>query len=264
LLVFWRRVAPLTLFVAAFVAPQVAHVPAACADAPHHAALVIDTGDHVERRCVGFNEDTITGKDVLDRAGVSAVYKEYSYGNAVCSLLGVGNSADDCLGERGGSHWIYYRAVAGAGAFTYSNQGIDDTKIHDGDVQGWKWKSGTPPYSSEADICGSTATTLPPATTVEPGPTGGGEPTPAPGRAPTLSAATTAAVPTVVDPTSTSSTIADEAGSSTTSTTAAGDVALGVKEQKGGSLTALAGVGVLLAGIGIATWRISRRRAAGG
>jgi hypothetical protein len=249
----WRRLLLALLFSVGLVAP-VARMPAACAASPHHAALIVDTGDRVERRCVAFPEDAISGKDVLDRAAVGVVYREYSYGAAVCSILGVGNSADDCLGERSGNFWTYYRAAKGSVTFTPSSQGVSTSEVKDGDVDGWHWKTGVPPYAPVSDVCAEAASTAPTAAT-----------------AATTAVATTATpvstrrvggVSSITpEPTDTSTTAAATTSTGpTTSTTARPQLALPVKNEKGGSPWGLAALGALLAGIGVATWRINRRR----
>ncbi len=209
------------------------------------------------RRCVGFSEDSISGKDVLDRAGVDPVYRDY-YGEAfVCSLLGVGNSLDRCPNSDASKNWSYWQAPAGTSSFSLSTRGVSTTTIHDGDVEGWKWASSAPPpYVPASDVCPPTATT-------------------AVTRAPT-SATTTTASPragvTSRNPTSgtVTSTSTIEAPTTTTpapdsSTTGPGTLALPVKDKSGaGSPAGLIAVGALIAGIGVVVWRINRRRPPGG
>ncbi len=254
----WRRGALAFLFVAGLVAP-VAHASPACADAPNQTALIIDTGSTVERRCVAFSEAAISGKDLLDRAAVGAVYKEYAYGAAVCSLLGVGNTADDCLGERSGSHWSYFRAKKAASMFTLASQGVSTTEVKDGDVEGWRWKTGVPPYSPADTVCAATAsTTLVDATIVppspSPNPTNGVGVRP-PNRQPDTDTSGTA---------NEASTTASSMTVDLTSTTTARQLALPVDDDDGGSPVGVAAVGALIVGFGGAAWWVSRRRAAGG
>jgi hypothetical protein len=136
----------------------------------HRAAVIVDTGTTVKRVCVRFTEDSISGKDALDRADVDAVYRSFggTLGSAVCSLCGVGRSYADCLGGGGSSnYWVYWRAVAGAPSFSRSSFGVSSTRIHDGDVEGWHWgATGAPPFASVAQVCGTevlpTSTAAPP------------------------------------------------------------------------------------------------------
>ena len=138
----------------------------------HRAAVIVDTGTTVKRVCVRFTEDSISGKDALDRANVDAVYHSYggTLGSAVCSLCGVGRSAADCLGGGGSpNHWVYWRGVGGATAYTWSPFGVSSTRVRDGDVEGWHWGAGgPPPFADVAEVCGTealpTSTAAPPVT----------------------------------------------------------------------------------------------------
>lgn len=124
--------------------------PAVAAAAPSHRALVIvDTGTAVYQRTVAFDADSITGLDALSRAGASPVVYSYAgQGGAVCRLFGVGRDAGpDCLGGTDGDnrYWAYFRAPAGATKFGYSHLGAGSTRVHDGDVEGWRFGTGAPP-----------------------------------------------------------------------------------------------------------------------
>jgi hypothetical protein len=263
----------LVVFVALALVPVGVTVaaPPACAAAAHHAALIVDTGSGPARQfCVGFSEETITGKDVLDRAGVDPVYRSYgANGVAVCSLLGVGRDADHCL--ESGNNWAYFRATGGATAFSYSNVGVSSATVHDGDVEGWKWEAAPmpPPFAPASQVCpasspspsppetapagrvtnstpGTTAGTATAATAAVPSTTASGGGAPA--------AATTASDPSVS--TSTSSTSAGGRGQVAARRTS--------KADGGGSPWSLAVFGVFLAGLlGWLVWarRARRRRA---
>jgi hypothetical protein len=266
----WRRGALALMCIAGLGAPVLHGAGPACAATPHHAALVIDTGSQVVRRCVGFSEDSITGKDVLDRAGVDPVYVDYSGQVFVCSLLGVGNARDQCPNSEPADNWVYFHAAAGSNTFTKAPRGASDTTVHDGDVEGWHWRPGTPPYSSVTEVCppdapATTAATQPSqpaggaATSPAPSPSSGAGTTTA--RAPAGATATTT-MPSDAAGTTTTTSVAD--GAAITSTTGR-QQRLALRESgKGGSPIGLAVVGVMIAGMGVASWRISRRRAAGG
>ena len=254
---FWRRGAAALAVLFGVVTPVLANADIACAASTHHAALIVDIGNGVERRCVGFDATTISGKDVLDRANVGVVYKEYSYGPAVCSILGVGQPSSNCLGENGGGHWSYYRAAKGTSVFAVSSFGVSSTEVHDGDVEGWHWQTGVPPYSPASDVCASpapTPTSPPPPPPAAPTPA---QPVPTTARVGAIGGSTTISTDTsTLETTSTSSTVP-----ATTSTTTRLVLPVG-GDSEGGSPWALAGVGALLVGFGVAAWRISRGRAA--
>jgi hypothetical protein len=134
------------------VVPDVA--PAA---SPHRAAVIVDTGSTVKRVVVTFGEDSITGLDLLQRAGTNpVVYQFGGQGGAVCRLLGVGRDAGpSCLGGADGDarYWAYVRAPAGTSAFKYSSAGAGSTRVHDGDVEGWRFGTGAAPqYVSLASL----------------------------------------------------------------------------------------------------------------
>jgi hypothetical protein len=66
----------------------------------------------------------------------------------VCRLYGVGRDAGpNCLGGADGDnrYWAYFRAPAGTSTFKYSSIGGGASRVHDGDVEGWKFGTGTAP-----------------------------------------------------------------------------------------------------------------------
>jgi hypothetical protein len=154
----------------------------ASAASPHRAAVIVDTGSSVKRVVVTFDEDSITGLDALQRAGANpVVYQFGGQGGAVCRLLGVGRDAGpDCLGGGDGDarYWAYFRAPAGTSTFKYSSIGGGSARVHDGDVEGWKFGTGSAPqYVSLASLLPPTSPppTQPPPT-APPASAGGGTP----------------------------------------------------------------------------------------
>ena len=122
----------------------------------NRAAVIVDTGTEVRRRCVRFSAESISGREALDLADVQPVYRSYSgEGVAVCALCQVGCPADNsCLTCGGANHWSYHRADAGKTEFTSSGGGAGRTRVTDGDVEGWKWGTGSAPvWSSVDDVC---------------------------------------------------------------------------------------------------------------
>lgn len=127
---------------------------AVAAAAPNHAAVIVDTGQTVKKVCVTFDEEAISGAEALRRANVDAVFASYGdKGDGVCAICGVGCPAGDCFCDRS-RFWAYHRAAPG-GAYAYSRAGASSTTVRDGDVEGWRWGTGTaPPYASVGEVCG--------------------------------------------------------------------------------------------------------------
>ena len=268
-----RRVQALVSLLVLTLAPVGATVAArpACAAAANHAALIVDTGSgSAHTYCVGFDGDSISGKDVLDLAHMDPppVYRPYGgNGVAVCQLLGVGRDADHCL--EAGANWAYYRGAAGASGFTYSNAGASSTVVHDGDVEGWVWETAPapPPFRPASQVCaassgGGPATTVPAGGVVSRSPGGGAPPTStattASGGTGGVSASASSTAPS--DPTA-----AGPAGSTTTSAPP-GDLKVAARRSTakgsgggGGSAWSLAVFGVMLAGL--LAWLVWARRA---
>jgi hypothetical protein len=154
----WRR---LLLLVALLVLlPGVAR-----AQDENRAGLVIVFGDgRVERQCVTFAEDTITGYQLLQRAGLPLSVEAGAIGPTVCSIDKEGCSfpAESCFCRCQGSpciYWSYWR-LQEDGAWRYQALGAGNTKVRSGDVEGWRWAAGTtqdaeePPAVSYTEICG--------------------------------------------------------------------------------------------------------------
>jgi hypothetical protein len=116
---------------------------------PHRAAVIVDTGTAVHQVVITFTEDSITGIEALVRAKADpVVYSFNGQGGAVCRVFGTGRDAGpDCLGGQDGDarYWAYFRAPAGTDKFTYSSVGAGTAKVHDGDVEGWKFGTGAAP-----------------------------------------------------------------------------------------------------------------------
>ena len=151
------------------------------AASPHRAAVIVDTGSTVKRVVITFTEDSITGIDALQRAGMNpSLYQFGGQGGAVCRLLGVGRDpGPNCLGGADGDprYWAYFRAPAGSSSFKYSQVGGGAARVHDGDVEGWKFGTGTPPqYVSLASLLPPPPPTQPPPTAppATSAPSGGG------------------------------------------------------------------------------------------
>jgi hypothetical protein len=160
----------LILTVASLALGVGANPSVANAASPHRAAVIVDTGGSVQKVVITFSEDSISGIEALQRAGANPVIYAMGPGAAVCRLFGVGRDASPtCLGGQDGDnrYWAYFRAPAGTSSFSYSSVGGGASRVHDGDVEGWKFGTGTAPtYVSLASLLPPPPPpTRPPATT---------------------------------------------------------------------------------------------------
>lgn len=118
------------------------------AQAQNHAGVVVQFGDgSVTTRCVAFNEDSITGYDLLRRARLPISFEFGSMGAGVCKIGNEGcafpNEPCFCqcqtLGA-GCTYWVYSQLRDGA--WTISGLGAGARQVRDGDVDGWAWGKG--------------------------------------------------------------------------------------------------------------------------
>ncbi len=144
------------------------------AAASNRAAIIVQFDDGTtETRCVNFDEQSITGYELLERSGLSIIASYESQGAAICKIEAVGCPANDCFCQSPPDYWSYWQLENDQWA--YSPQGSSSTQLQDGDVDGWRWGTGDPPDVIPFDqICTteneiSTATpTLSPTTTQTP------------------------------------------------------------------------------------------------
>jgi hypothetical protein len=122
------------------------------------AGLVIQYPDgRVATHCVRFDEPSLTGLDLLNRSGVSAVVEVSGLGSAVCSIAGAGCAypAQPCFCQCQGAdcaYWNYFHSIDGA--WRYSPIAASTYTVADGAVEGWAWGDGTaPPIYSIDQIC---------------------------------------------------------------------------------------------------------------
>ncbi|MBL8775548.1 MAG: hypothetical protein JNK12_06450 [Acidimicrobiales bacterium] len=226
------------LIVACLLAALVGPIaPEAIASGPNRAVVVADSGTGVIVRGIEFEADSISGIEALQLAGLAPVVQGFQgEGGAVCAVAGVGCPSDgSCLTcDARGYYWAYHRAPAGTGGYAYSRVGAGATRVHDGDVEGWKWGTGSAPayHSFDSVFPPAPVTTAPPAggtpggggpgVTTAPGPGGG---SPDAGAAPgtgtdSAGAGEPATTTSVADPATTTS-VAAAAGATTTSVAAA-------------------------------------------
>jgi hypothetical protein len=121
-------------------------IPApAYADGPNQAGLVVDFGHgNVQTYCVSFAGESITGLDMLQQAGLELVTG--FGGGAMCSINGVGCPGDDCWCQchdtSNCTYWIYWHLKGGT--WQYSGAGASLYQVHNSDIEGWVWGTGTP------------------------------------------------------------------------------------------------------------------------
>lgn len=117
----------------------------------HHAGLVIRYDDGATTYAVvPFEEDDISGMELLRRSGVSLVSIEFGgLGEGVCSIGETGCSVADCRSRmcqsasRDSPYWRYFRQVA-PGDWTALPLGASNTRVEDGQIDGWSWTPDLP------------------------------------------------------------------------------------------------------------------------
>ena len=126
--------------------------------ATHRAALVVRFGDgSVVTRCVSFGEPSLTGAELLMRAGLSVVLDlNSSIGAGVCKIGNQGcDRGKSCFCQCEGStcaYWQYFHLQSGA--WKYSNLGAGVYQVYDGAVEGWAWGNNVAPtVMSLGQIC---------------------------------------------------------------------------------------------------------------
>ena len=173
----------------------VAPVPlagSACAEEKPHAVLVVDRGNEggpLEPLCVVLRAEQVSGKRFLQLASnqydLQVRFTQYSEGTAVCEIANVGNEGNDCL-EGAETYWGYWRGN-GSGGWESSSEGVDDTIVENGDVEGWSWGRGRnePPSTTFEDGCAAVLAEPEPEPTPSPSPSRSATPTPTPTPSPT-------------------------------------------------------------------------------
>ncbi len=113
----------------------------------HHAGLVVMYGDgRIEQQCVAFGEESISGYELLQRAGLTLNVEAGAIGAAVCAINGEGCSypAESCFCRCQSSpcvYWSYWRRQPN-GDWRYQVLGAANSQVRDGAVEGWRWAAG--------------------------------------------------------------------------------------------------------------------------
>ena len=127
------------------------------------AAVIVRFGEgEIENLCVAFEEESISGLDLLTRSGLDVELRVEGFGSAVCGIGGSGCVAGDCFCQcAGGSscvYWSYWHQQEDG--WDYSSAGASSTKVVHGVVDGWSWGPGSinsaiqPPLTQFEEICG--------------------------------------------------------------------------------------------------------------
>jgi len=141
----------------------------ASAQGPNEAAVIVDYGDgRVETFCVTFAEASITGLELLSRAGIEPVLGTSSIGMSVCQIGDTGcGPGQNCFCQCQGvdcRYWAYFRWQDGA--WTYSPTGGGQRQVANGDADAWMWSDGKSlPALSPVGICGGGASAAAPTDT---------------------------------------------------------------------------------------------------
>ncbi|MEZ4513730.1 MAG: hypothetical protein R3C62_17825 [Chloroflexota bacterium] len=165
----------LTLLVLLALPPQLR------AQSGNRAALVLDFGNgNVVTSCVAFAEPEITGRDLLERAGMSLAVAAFGGQTAVCGINSIGCPASDCWCQCQGSdctRWSYWHGAASG--WEYALAGDELFAVGNGAVEGWRWGLGTqssaepPPFYRFDQVCAVEPTPTP--IPLQPSPTARGQ-----------------------------------------------------------------------------------------
>jgi hypothetical protein len=120
-------------------------------------------GTGVSQQCVTLNTDHATGLDALKATQLDMDAQVGPLGASICRLKNVGctTPAQDCFCQcQGGqcNYWAYYHIIDGG--WSYSQLGLSNVALHNGDVEGWLWSessnmtpAGALPNTSFDTIC---------------------------------------------------------------------------------------------------------------
>jgi hypothetical protein len=141
----WRR-AVAALFVVTLVLTACASPASPAPDQPGRAAVILIGSDRtVEQTCVDLQASEVTGRELLERAGIAMTLDERNpMGALVCAIGGQGCAypAEDCLCRCQGlgdcAYWASFVRTP-PGTWTYAGQGVSAQRLHDGDLYAWVW-----------------------------------------------------------------------------------------------------------------------------
>ncbi len=132
--------------------------------------------------CVFFDEEEISGYELLVRSGFDFEDENFGYGHAICKIGPDGcdtSQGQDCFCDKSKS-WNYLTRNKGDPTWDLSPVGADSRDVRDGDLDGWSWgPNGSPPKPPAmpfSDVCPAAAAATSTPRTVPPsgGKSGGG------------------------------------------------------------------------------------------
>jgi len=110
--------------------------PAAGAATPNQATLIIQFDAEAQMvRTVDFNAP-ISGLKALELSSVEFITQSFSFGDAVCSIAGVGCPAEDCFCSS--NYWSYWY-WDGADWQSYPIGAASSVISQTGAIEGWRW-----------------------------------------------------------------------------------------------------------------------------
>ncbi len=114
--------------------------------------LVVQFGDDsFITRCIVFNENSLSGYEVLRRSGLQIEAAISALGVAICKINDEGCPPESCFCAYP-NYWSYWHLEGNN--WQYSPLGASSHYVKGGDVEGWRWGSGNPPVViSYIEIC---------------------------------------------------------------------------------------------------------------
>ncbi len=238
----------------------------------NHADIVIAFPDgRVETRCVLFEEEEISGAELLRRSGLSVVFSSSGgFGEGVCRIDDTGCSdPGSCYCQCSGgdcAYWAYFGLAEDE--WRFQNVGASQRMIRDGDTDAWVWGAGggPPPVAELTAACrDDEVTTLAPPTIIPSAAplTTAAQPTVSPTRAP-LDDRLTRVDPTATEPAQVAGKAEDGTEDAEAEEAVELEVAQAAEDDGGGAPVGLIAFGAVAAAlVVIAAGLAIRRRAIG-
>lgn len=136
-------------------------MPAQAQSGTNQAVLVVAYGaGQSEAHCISFSEESLSGYELLQRAGLELAVETSGMGTAVCRINDKGCPANDCFCQCRGAdceYWSFWQWQDGA--WQYARVGAHVQTARNGAMQGWTWGPGSvteappPPIINFDDVC---------------------------------------------------------------------------------------------------------------